>query len=151
MFELETIYGMYDEMEEDSKIDMGAVVNYAYKLSLIHAKWNKRLVLYRMELIKFESAYNKIVNEKRVYYSGKAGMTIYKNKPLPVEISGIKLTKGDIDIIINADDEVIERREMYEIAKTLCESIHSFMFQISKNTEVVKVIHSAEKYDLMGV
>lgn len=151
MFELEEIYAIYDEMDADSFMDRNAVVNYAYSLSLTHAKWNRKLVLYKLEMIKFESAYNKILNDKRIYYTGKAGIQVYKNKPIPEEIRGLKLTKAEVDVIINADAEVIEAREMLEISKAVCDSIHSFMFQISKNNEIIKVIHSSEKYDLLGV
>lgn len=149
MFEVEDIENYRAEMRADSSIYREGVIVYAVELPIIHAKWIERLANYRFESVRLESNYKRALNRTRIYYMGKASPDVYKEKPFPAEYRGTKLTKGEIDIIVDADEDVIGARESYEIAQIIVDEITSFMYQLGKNTQLLKTIHDAERMDAM--
>jgi hypothetical protein len=98
----------FDELKSEAREDLAIVRlenldQESYKNQNIKPKWLEYKS--RFELLKTQSniKYTKLYREKWEYYGGKSDAKVYAAKPFD-----IKVLKNDLQMYINADDEIIE-------------------------------------------
>ena len=97
-----------EELQREAKQDLNItdqerLEQESYKNQNIKPKWLEYKS--RFELLKTQSniKYTKLYREKWEYYGGKSDAKVYAAKPFD-----IKVLKNDLQMYINADDEIIE-------------------------------------------
>ena len=98
----------FDELKSEAREDLAIVRlenldQESYKNQNIKPKWLEYKS--RFELLKTQAhiKYTKLYREKWEYYGGKSDAKVYAAKPFD-----IKVLKNDLQMYINADDEIIE-------------------------------------------
>ena len=98
----------FDELKSEAREDLAIVRlenldQESYKNQNIKPKWLEYKS--RFELLKTQSniKYTKLYREKWEYYGGKSDAKVYAAKPFD-----IKVLKNDLQMYINADDDIIE-------------------------------------------
>ena len=98
----------FDELKSEAREDLAIVRlenldQESYKNQNIKPKWLEYKS--RFELLKPQSniKYTKLYREKWEYYGGKSDAKVYAAKPFD-----IKVLKNDLQMYINADDDIIE-------------------------------------------
>ena len=98
----------FDELKSEAREDLAIVRlenldQASYKNQNIKPKWLEYKS--RFELLKTQSniKYTKLYREKWEYYGGKSDAKVYAAKPFD-----IKVLKNDLQMYINADDDIIE-------------------------------------------
>jgi hypothetical protein len=98
----------FDELKSEAREDLAItrlenLDQESYKNQNIKPKWLEYKS--RFELLKTQSniKYTKLYREKWEYYGGKSDAKVYAAKPFD-----IKVLKNDLQMYINADDEIIE-------------------------------------------
>ena len=98
----------FDELKSEAREDLAIVRlenldQESYKNQNIKPKWLEYKS--RFELLKTQSniKYTKLYREKWEYYGGKSDAKVYPAKPFD-----IKVLKNDLQMYINADDDIIE-------------------------------------------
>ena len=98
----------FDELKSEAREDLAIVRlenldQESYKNQNIKPKWLEYKS--RFELLKTQAhiKYTKLYREKWEYYGGKSDAKVYAAKPFD-----IKLLKNDLQMYINADDDIIE-------------------------------------------
>ena len=97
-----------NELQEEAKSDLAItrlenLDQESYKNQNIKPKWLEYKS--RFELLKTQAhiKYTKLYREKWEYYGGKSDAKVYAAKPFD-----IKVLKNDLQMYINADDDIIE-------------------------------------------
>ena len=98
----------FDELKSEAREDLAIVRlenldQESYKNQNITPKWLEYKS--RFELLKTQAhiKYTKLYREKWEYYGGKSDAKVYAAKPFD-----IKVLKNDLQMYINADDDIIE-------------------------------------------
>ena len=98
----------FDELKSEAREDLAIVRlenldQASYKNQNIKPKWLEYKS--RFELLKTQAhiKYTKLYREKWEYYGGKSDAKVYAAKPFD-----IKVLKNDLQMYINADDDIIE-------------------------------------------
>ena len=98
----------FDELKSEAREDLAIVRlenldQESYKNQNIKPKWLEYKS--RFELLKTQAhiKYTKLYREKWEYYGGKSEAKVYAAKPFD-----IKVLKNDLQMYINADDDIIE-------------------------------------------
>ncbi len=98
----------FDELKSEAREDLAIVRlenldQESYKNQNIKPKWLEYKS--RFELLKTQAhiKYTKLYREKWEYYGGKSDAKVYAAKPFD-----IKVLKNDLQMYINADDDIIE-------------------------------------------
>lgn len=103
---------IFDEVERDLAINNDKLDFEAAKNPVLSAKYLKILAESNMAFARLLSRYNKLKLEKRQYYLGQAPAEKYKEKPFH-----LKLTKGEVEAYLDADQELRLIQEKLEIIK----------------------------------
>ena len=97
-----------NELQEEAKSDLAItrlenLDQESYKNQNIKPKWLEYRS--RFELLKTQASikHTKLYREKWEYYGGKSDAKVYAAKPFD-----IKVLKNDLQMYINADDDIIE-------------------------------------------
>jgi hypothetical protein len=135
--ELEQISEM---IEADSIIDKDKLDSEALKISVLHTKYYKLMIIELKEYKKIESLYNELYKEKVQYYSGKAGDKVYRENPLFE-----KILKADIDMYLKADKELnqldmkkAEQKMKIDFIEATIKNINNRSFVISNALNFIK-------------
>ena len=98
----------FDELKSEAREDLAIVRlenldQESYKNQNIKPKWLEYKS--RFELLKTQAhiKYTKLYREKWEYYGGKSDAKVYAAKPFD-----LKVLKNDLQMYINADDDIIE-------------------------------------------
>ena len=116
----------FDELKSEAREDLAIVRlenldQESYKNQNIKPKWLEYKS--RFELLKTQAhiKYTKLYREKWEYYGGKSDAKVYAAKPFD-----IKVLKNDLQMYINADDDIIELQAKityYEVIITYIDGI----------------------------
>ena len=109
-------------LEKDSKIDEANLDRESLRIALLHGKW---YAIFMDEARVYRKASNdlkRLRKEKTEYFLGKADDKIYEEKPLD-----LKVLRQDLDLYIDADEEIIILDERVNTQKIKVEMIESFI------------------------
>ena len=130
-FSLDKIQEMWDS---DSKMNQDELDAESLKIPQLHAKYydiyNVTLTLRKQT----ETAYSKILFERRQYYQGKATAAVYAEEPFPFKVRD----KDDLKLYLDADEKLKNlslKREYYDMMLRYTEEI---LKQISNRTYQIK-------------
>ena len=130
-FSLDKIQEMW---ESDSKMNQDELDAESLKIPQLHAKYydiyNVTLTLRKQT----ETAYSKILSERRQYYQGKATAAVYAEEPFPFKVRD----KDDLKLYLDADEKLKKlslKREYYDMMLRYTEEI---LKQISNRTYQIK-------------
>ena len=130
-FSLDKIQEMW---ESDSKMNQDELDAESLKIPQLHAKYydiyNVTLTLRKQT----ETAYSKILLERRQYYRGKATAAVYAEEPFPFKVRD----KDDLKLYLDADEKLKKlslKREYYDMMLRYTEEI---LKQISNRTYQIK-------------
>lgn len=90
-------------IQQDSIIDIENLDIESLKIPTLHLKYYELLLNEKRELKALECTLKKKKKTKFEFYMGKASDDVYKEKPL-----NHRVTKQDLDIYFDSDDELIE-------------------------------------------
>ena len=80
---LETIQGMW---EKDSQIDPDELHTSSLVVPTLHAKYYQLFNDLRLLRTKCKKIYQKVLQERYLYYSGKAEPEVYEKEPFPYKV-----------------------------------------------------------------
>ena len=130
-FSLDKIQEMWDS---DSKMNQDELDAESLKIPQLHAKYydiyNVTLTLRKQT----ETAYSKILLERRQYYQAKATAAVYAEEPFPFKVRD----KDDLKLYLDADEKLKNlslKREYYDMMLRYTEEI---LKQISNRTYQIK-------------
>ena len=130
-FSLDKIQEMW---ESDSKMNQDELDAESLKIPQLHAKYydiyNVTLTLRKQT----ETAYSKILLERRQYYQGKETAAVYAEEPFPFKVRD----KDDLKLYLDADEKLKKlslKREYYDMMLRYTEEI---LKQISNRTYQIK-------------
>lgn len=109
-------------LEKDSKIDEANLDRESLRIALLHGKWYG---IYMDEARIYRKAFNdlkRLKKEKMEYYLGKAPDDVYVAKPLD-----LKVLRQDLDMYLDADEELIALDEKVDTQRLKIEMIESFI------------------------
>ena len=128
--------------KEDCEISTMKIGEESLRTAKITAKYLDILSKERHKLTKMLEEQNKIVKEKREYYSGQASAEVYKEKPFH-----LKILKGDLPYYINADEDVIQsniniskQTEKVEYLKSIITTLNNRRWDIKNYIDHIKFI-----------
>ena len=96
---LETIQGMW---EKDSQIDPDELHTSSLVVPTLHAKYYQLFNDLRLLRTKCKKIYQKVLQERYLYYSGKAEPEVYEKDPFPYKVR----EKDAIQRYLDADDKL---------------------------------------------
>ena len=130
-FSLDKIQEMW---ESDSKMNPDELDAESLKIPQLHAKYydiyNVTLTLRKQT----ETAYSKVLLQRRQYYQGKATVEIYKEEPFPYKVRD----KEDLKLYLDADEKLKTlslKREYYDMMLRYIEEI---LKQVTNRTYQIK-------------
>ena len=130
-FSLDKIQEMW---ESDSKMNQDELDAESLKIPQLHAKYydiyNVTLTLRKQT----ETAYSKVLLERRQYYLRKATAAVYAEEPFPYKVRD----KDDLKLYLDADEKLKNlslKREYYDMMLRYTEEI---LKQISNRTYQIK-------------
>ena len=106
------------ELSDEAKRDLDIDDNFehlhqeSYKNQRIRPKWNEYKAKYKLLIFQLKLDHRKMYFNKWEYYAGKSDSKIYSEKPFDM-----KVLRTDLDMYINADDEIIEIDKKLEYYK----------------------------------
>lgn len=130
---LTDITEIFEQVEQDVRIDDSRLDEEAAKNPLLAAKYLKILAQNNMAYARLTSLYNKKKLEKRQYYLGQASAEVYKEKPFH-----LKLTKSEVNEYLDADNELRTIQEKLEIVKVNVGYLEGVVKAINSRTWDVK-------------
>lgn len=118
---------------EDVKIDPDNLHLESLKIPLLHSKYyeiyNNISVLKKVE----ENKFLELQKEKWLYYSGKAGPEVYKEKPFDHRVM-----KSDLDRYLSADSELIKSKTKIDYYQLMIKYLESILKNIETRTFTIK-------------
>ena len=120
-------------IEKDSVIDYSALDRESISIPYLHSKW---FIMFSEELRTFHSIESKMKEmrkEKFLYYTGRASDEVYQETPLDHRV-----IKGDLDIFMEADHDMVKLSEHLNIQKIKIRMIEEFLKQISQRSFNIK-------------
>ena len=116
-------------IEKHSKIDRSDLAHESTSIPEIHGKF---LSIWRDEKLKLRQLRHKMKTlwkEKWLYYSGKAGANVYKEKPFD-----LKILRQDMNIFLEGDDDIQQLDAQIEIQNSKVEYLEAFITQLNQRT-----------------
>ncbi len=115
-------------LKADLQVDKSNLSEASLQTPTLHAKWMKFATDEGYKLAVLEQRMAKLKKAKWEYYSGKAPAIQYQKKPF-----SLKLTKGELPMYIDADDDVqrleLEIHQQSMLVDRLSEAVKSIQFR----------------------
>jgi hypothetical protein len=129
-------------MDADRKIDRFQIEEEAVKTSVLHGKYYTILMNEMTLLKKLDLEYRKLKKLKYEYFLGRSCDDIYLHKPLR-----IKIPRSDLDIYVDADDEIQDLDVRIHLQKSKVDMLQAFINQVINNRGfVIKDIIAFERF-----
>ena len=131
---------------EDSKIDTLNLTLESYNIGHLHHKYFQILLQEKMLFHKYDSEYKKLYLEKHEFYiQGPSDETNKKGWIYP-PIG--KVLRGDIDMYMNGDKEIIEISLKISIQKEKIELLESIIKTINNRNFTLRITLDWEKFKM---
>lgn len=137
----------FDELKSEAREDLAIVRlenldQESYKNQNIKPKWLEYKS--RFELLKTQThiKYTKLYREKWEYYGGKSDAKVYAAKPFD-----IKVLKNDLQMYINADDDIIELQAKIAYYEVIIKYIDGIINSIDKRGWDIRNAQDWKKFE----
>ena len=137
----------FDELKSEAREDLAIVRlenldQESYKNQNIKPKWLEYKS--RFELLKTQAhiKYTKLYREKWEYYGGKSDAKVYAAKPFD-----IKVLKNDLQMYINADDDIIELQAKIAYYEVIIKYIDEIINSIDKRGWDIRNAQDWKKFE----
>ena len=137
----------FDELKSETREDLAIVRlenldQESYKNQNIKPKWLEYKS--RFELLKTQAhiKYTKLYREKWEYYGGKSDAKVYAAKPFD-----IKVLKNDLQMYINADDDIIELQAKIAYYEVIIKYIDGIINSIDKRGWEIRNAQDWKKFE----
>lgn len=121
------------EIEKDSQINNADLDMESLRIPQLHAKYYK-IYLTEVRILKgVESEFRRLKRDKVLYYTGQETDDKYKEKPLHR-----KILKADVDLFLDADDELSDLKNKYELQKMKAEMLEAFIKTLNTRNFLIK-------------
>ena len=128
---LETIQGMW---EKDSQIDPDELHTASLVVPTLHAKYYQLYNDLRLLRTKSKKVYQKVLQERYLYYSGKAEPEVYEKEPFPYKVR----EKDAIQRYLDSDQRLSDAELKVEYYNTMLDYLESIIKTIQNRTFQIK-------------
>ena len=120
----------------DAKIDKYNLTEESLKIPMLHSKYYEIYMTEKNLLNRETEKFKNFLLAKTYWYSGKLGKEELQNLGLKQFVP--TLLKGDIPIVVDADDEIIDKRLKIAEQNDKVEFVKSILQNINQRTYVIK-------------
>ena len=128
---LETIQSMW---EKDSHIDPDELHTASLVVPTLHAKYYQLFNDLRLLRTKSKKVYQKVLQERYLYYSGKAEPEVYKKDPFPYKVR----EKDAIQRYLDSDQRLSDAELKVEYYNTMLDYLENIIKTIQNRTFQIK-------------
>tara|TARA_R100000458_G_scaffold53293_1_gene55409 strand:- start:831 stop:1262 length:432 start_codon:yes stop_codon:yes gene_type:complete len=128
---LETIQGMW---EKDSQIDPDELHTASLVVPTLHAKYYQLYNDLRLLRTKSKKVYQKVLQERYLYYSGKAEPEVYEKDPFPYKVR----EKDAIQRYLDSDQRLSDAELKVEYYNTMLDYLENIIKTIQNRTFQIK-------------
>ncbi len=128
---LETIQGMW---EKDSQIDPDELHIASLVVPTLHAKYYQLYNDLRLLRTKSKKVYQKVLQERYLYYSGKAEPEVYEKDPFPYKVR----EKDAIQRYLDSDQRLSDAELKVEYYNTMLDYLENIIKTIQNRTFQIK-------------
>lgn len=135
-----TLDDLLEQAAADLKIDNTDIGGESAKTSTLFTKYIRALAQERLRLAKLDAEYSKKRLARREYYLGRGTAEEYKERPMD-----LKILRGDADIYVDADDDLIAvktklviQKEKVSALEEIVKHINNRGFQLGKMMDWLK-------------
>lgn len=140
-----TLDEIFENWNNDAKIDKTLLDDESIRTSLLHSKYIKIFSAEKLTLYKLEAEYKSLLKLKTEYFAGTLDTQTIKERGW--EPNQKLILKGDINIHIEADEEIqkislkigLQKEKIYAL-ESILKSISNRGFQISTAVNYMKLM-----------
>ena len=129
-----TLSEIQEQVRKDLKINDLELDIESLRIPSLHSKYLQLLTEHSLLLKKTQGEYSILKRNRWVHYAGKAGDEHYKKEPFPVKLD----TKAQIDIFLDADDDIREVKGKIEYYDTVVDYLQEIVKSISNRSFQIK-------------
>ena len=132
---------LFLEVDKDLTIDDSKLDRESLRTPYLYDKYLKFHCTYKLAYKNVEEEYNKLYLQKYHYYIGKADPEVYREKPFD-----LKVLKGDVNMYLDADEEMSKMRKAVEYSKTKVEYLEKTLKNIQDRNWHIKAAIDWRKF-----
>ena len=128
-----SISKILEEWNDDAKIDSFNLGEESLRIPRLHAKYLNYYNTLRRIRSELTKRYKVMKKEKYLYYSGKADVEVYKDKPFE-----LKVLKSDLHEFTNSDDDIVTIEAKLDSIDAGLENVKSILKMLSDRNWQIK-------------
>lgn len=121
------------EIEQDSKINEVNLDHESLRIPQLHSKYYKMYMTEVRILKGIESEFKRVKRDRVLYYTGQASDDKYREQPLHK-----KILKNELDLYLDADEELSDLKNKYELQKLKAEMLEAFIKTLNTRNFLIK-------------
>tara|TARA_A100001015_G_scaffold255541_2_gene297031 strand:- start:10383 stop:10832 length:450 start_codon:yes stop_codon:yes gene_type:complete len=133
-----------DEAKEDIKLDLLDIENELLRNSHLIGKWLTYQQNQKAKFLLIETDYKRFLSKKKRYLMGRLDDEERESNGWPIE--GNKILKADLDMWLDADDEILKKKKHYLVQKQIVEFIDSTLSQVVDKKWSIKAYLDYKKW-----
>ena len=133
-----------DEAKEDIKLNFLDIENELLRNSHLIGKWLTYQQSQKAKFLLIETEYKRLLSKKKRYLMGRLDDEERESNGWPVE--GNKILKADLDMWLDADDEILKKKKNYLVQKQIVEFIDSTLSQVVDKKWSIKAYLDYKKW-----
>ena len=133
-----------DEAKEDIKLNILDIENELLRNSHLIGKWLTYQQNQKAKFLLIETEYKRLLSKKKRYLMGRLDDEERESNGWPVE--GNKILKADLDMWLDADDEILKKKKNYLVQKQIVEFIDSTLSQVVDKKWSIKAYVDYKKW-----
>lgn len=133
-----------DEAKEDIKLNFLDIENELLRNSHLIGKWLTYQQNQKAKFLLIETEYKRLLSKKKRYLMGRLDDEERESNGWPVE--GNKILKADLDMWLDADDEILKKKKHYLVQKQIVEFIDSTLSQVVDKKWSIKAYLDYKKW-----
>lgn len=133
-----------DEAKEDIKLNLLDIENELLRNSHLIGKWLTYQQNQKAKFLLIETDYKRFLSKKKRYLMGRLDDEERESNGWPVE--GNKILKADLDMWLDADDEILKKKKHYLVQKQIVEFIDSTLSQVVDKKWSIKAYLDYKKW-----
>ena len=133
-----------DEAKEDIKLNFLEIENELLRNSHLIGKWITYQQNQKAKFLLIETEYKRLLSKKKRYLMGRLDDEERESNGWPVE--GNKILKADLDMWLDADDEILKKKKHYLVQKQIVEFIDSTLSQVVDKKWSIKAYLDYKKW-----
>ena len=131
-------------IKEDIKLNFLDIENELLRNSHLIGKWLTYQQNQKAKFLLIETEYKRLLSKKKRYLMGRLDDEERESNGWPVE--GNKILKADLDMWLDADDEILKKKKHYLVQKQIVEFIDSTLSQVVDKKRSIKAYLDYKKW-----